>query len=201
MICPNCGAPLPNTAKMCYVCKTTFQSEGKTGELKGPAPIPPYVGQQQFNRPIAMTNNRRRKNNAVGIRLTAMITGLVGSALCGIALFMPYFTASAWGFSSSVTLYEDFSFDWKIFAFLTLLSMLASILAFKFGFGISLDLLGLAIGIVNFVEMSENMKSIAEKSEYSNLVSRGSGFYCMMAGAAIIIIAGVIAGVASAKEK
>lgn len=25
MICPNCGQPLPDTAKMCYSCKTKFQ--------------------------------------------------------------------------------------------------------------------------------------------------------------------------------
>ena len=27
MICPNCGQPLPDTAKMCYSCKTKFEQQ------------------------------------------------------------------------------------------------------------------------------------------------------------------------------
>ena len=50
MVCPNCGAPLPDTATMCYVCKNTFWGAG--GGYQAPpvmpqmsaynTPYPPY---------------------------------------------------------------------------------------------------------------------------------------------------------------
>ena len=46
MICPNCGANLPDTAKMCHVCRTVFQSEGRTDDLQGPAPTTTKAPQQ-----------------------------------------------------------------------------------------------------------------------------------------------------------
>lgn len=40
MICPNCGQPLPDTAKMCYSCKTKFETkaENKPEEKPGFTP-------------------------------------------------------------------------------------------------------------------------------------------------------------------
>ena len=202
MICPNCGVNLPNTAKMCYICKNVFQNEGKTGELRGSAPnyqnsLQPNIPQPQIQMyPI----NTHYIKGAEGVRLGAMITGLLGSILCGVSLFMPYFTASFLGASSSVTLYEHFDFDWKIFAFAILLAMLASLYSVKVGVGILLDLTGLALIMLNLGEAYMNIKSMKEKNEFSSLISKGSGFYTMLLGAAVIILAGILAGVASSKE-
>ena len=40
MVCPNCGQPLPDTAKMCYSCKTKFETkaENKSEEKPGLTP-------------------------------------------------------------------------------------------------------------------------------------------------------------------
>ena len=202
MICPNCGVNLPDTAKMCYICKTVFQNESQTGGLSGP--IPQYQNNYQPNiihpqmqmYPINTQNIR----GAEGVRLGAMITGLLGSILCGVSLFMPYFTASFLGASSSVTLYEDFSFDGKIFALAILLAMLASLYSVKVGMGILLDLTGLALIVINLVEAYMNLNRMEEKSEFSSLISKGVGFYTMLLGAAVIILAGILAGVAKSKE-
>lgn len=40
MVCPNCGQPLPDTAKMCYSCRTKFEVkvDNKPDEKPGLTP-------------------------------------------------------------------------------------------------------------------------------------------------------------------
>ena len=37
MICPNCGQPLPDTAKICFCCKSIIQVENQINSLDAEA--------------------------------------------------------------------------------------------------------------------------------------------------------------------
>ena len=164
MICPNCGAPLPDTATICYVCKMKFRGDS---------------------------------NNSFNIRIIAMIAGFLGSVICLVSIFMPYLKASLLGTSTSVSLYDKDGVDGIVFAILAILAMLISFATINKGMGVGLDLLGVLLIVLNICEMITGIKKVNEKNDYGYLVTRGSGFYCMLIGAIIIIIGGALAGIAS----
>ena len=65
MICPNCGAQLPDTAKMCFCCKTTFQIEQKAESKK--------LSKKE--------NNLDKSNKKLYIVLVAAIIAMVGLSI------------------------------------------------------------------------------------------------------------------------
>lgn len=63
MICPDCGAPLPDTAKMCYCCKHTFETDVQTNTAE-----------------VSNDNNRLiKENKKLYILLTVAIVLIVGA--------------------------------------------------------------------------------------------------------------------------
>ena len=99
MRCPNCGADLPDTAHMCYSCRIVFDdvsdSEGKTGELKGPGPQMMGPDPTIFERHIPskqeiMKQNRTTPSKMSGRQISPSFYKYALIALLVIALLVYY---------------------------------------------------------------------------------------------------------------
>lgn len=81
MICPNCGAPLPDTVSMCYSCRTVFKPENQ--QIKKPTQSKPMnYPAKQINQPNTSKSNDSLK------RIKDIIIGLIIIVIAIYCLYM-----------------------------------------------------------------------------------------------------------------
>ena len=200
MICPNCGEELPDTARMCHICRKRFLRDGekKTSGDGGKGRILDFNAENSGNTVIyrvAFAPSEQVKK----MRLMAAILGMVGACLCVIAVFLPYFSMSLLGTTSSVSLFNDFNIDWLAFVGAAFGVLLITLLDKK-NKGIVMTALGLGVTAFNIVESFVNLDNL-KKSAYGDLVVRGAGFYMMLTGGILILISGIIFRTAYNKDR
>ena len=78
MICPYCGANLPDTARMCYVCKNVYNGEHWTSELREETTAPQQENTQQLTTPqVEVTKVRVKVSKKVKVLLVLAIVLVV----------------------------------------------------------------------------------------------------------------------------
>ena len=194
-ICPNCGISLPLTANMCYCCKFTFNNTGTMTPNN----------RSRFST-IERNGNQRVQSSGKGgkssedTRRTAMIICIIGSVLCGIAVFMPFMGINILGASNSVSLIDNVEYGIE-----TLFWAGASILFCipkRQKSGAGHIILG-AVSLINCIYNTIRMTNGLEESgyEFRHLVQRQSGFYALFLGSVMIFASGIIMYVAHKNEK
>lgn len=207
--CPNCGCQTNN--QQCPNCGTVlYQQQAQQNNY-----MPYAQPQQQINHNYQQTNNRAYYNNQAlqqnypqynmqqqyyqqpiptqqnnTLYYIAVALGIIASIICAISVALPYYTVSAFGVSQSKALIEGS--DGLLIIGISLVPLLFSLpnsKQKKLGIGQAISaliLFALAFAEVNIVEDSDGFK------EYSYLYHKGAGFYMLIIGSILVLIAGAL---------
>ena len=189
-ICPNCGIALPLTATMCYCCKYVFNGSGPLIENN----------YSRINYPNQRYPSQRRGNNdSESLRRTAMIICIIGSILCGIAVFMPYLGISILGTTSSARMIDNVGIGIETLFWASASIIFCSPDRQKNGTGHII--LGV-ISVGNCIYNASRLPSFLNEKgyKYSNLVQLQSGFYVLFLGSIMVLASGIVMRVASKRE-
>ncbi len=170
MICPNCGAKLPDTAMICYSCRTQFQKQQPINQPNNP------VQQQTINKTVVLS----------------CILGLIGACLYAIGVFPPFFSVSS-TFSISHSLYP-FHWGFIVSWILAVVFIIFSIPGRKYTtFDAIVKIIFSLIGIGLFIYYTIYIYRWFNDTYYdSSSLSFGIGFYIMLFGNLLMIISGLI---------
>ncbi len=161
--CEICGAKLPKTAQMCYVCKTTFNAEIRRK----------LAAQKAVAKEI-----RPAKRDTLD--WAAVIVGLAGVLVCIIAMALPFHVYRGFSGENSFSLFQLFA-NFFVCGILTP-CIVVSALIHKFtirGNGIAQCVIGLLIMIL----------ALAKAADYEK---KGVGVYVLILGGALILASGVM---------
>ena len=204
-ICPNCGMALPLTATMCYCCKYVFNSTGTLGQ-----------NNQFQNNTGTLTSNYQSRfttvdrnngyngqrnyqsggngNSPESLRKNAMMICLIGSILCGIAVFMPYMGINIFGVTVSISIIDNAGYGIE-----TLFWAVASIIFCvpnrqKTGAG------HIILGVISIINCIFNAIRIPSSYKNTNLIQREVGVYVLLIGSIMVLASGIMMKVASKRE-
>ena len=219
MVCPNCGAPLPDTAKMCYICKFQFdqslpESEKNTSELKW-IPTPLAVAKQNAanTNGASMYQNSNANNttqrfissplNRKQISISCYL-GLAGALIVALSVFAPFVGATALFQTVSVSFLDSGMENTILVWFDCLLILLWSIPSRKYckgdGIGkIIIGVFGVGCFLYNAISISTRFRA-SDVSNYAGL-SFQLGFFLIVVGYIIILASGVLLTKAVPKKK
>lgn len=167
MICPNCGANLPNTVSMCHSCRMVFK------------PLPQMCFQPQMSQPQFQSFS--------AYYVSGLILGIAAGLLLLVSPFLPYYTLSFMRLSESYTLNDIVNY-YIIEAIILCLGLIIDSIV-KHGFSnIGVGIIILIICIVrykNFIKVvtEQNLKSFAKLN---------IGYYFIAFSAILAIISGVL---------
>ena len=125
-----------------------------------------------------------------------MIISIVGGVMCVLGVFLPYISASALGFHMEKTFKELAVEDYVIFVAVGVISIVFSFFK-KF---IGTFLTGIAYIVCYYIDTTDYWENIRRESSGA-FVSKGTGLYCMIGGAIIVMIFGIAGFVAKMQEK
>lgn len=78
MVCPNCGATLPDTVSMCYSCRMVFKPNNQQNQNASQS--------KQMNHPAKQDINSKQNNT--NERIKDIIIGLIVIAIAIFGLYM-----------------------------------------------------------------------------------------------------------------
>lgn len=175
MICPNCGAQLPDTATMCHVCKVYFKYESST-----------YYGNQvaSIEQPRNLVSNR---DDDKTLYYFGMIIGILSGCLILLSAFMPFLTSSAYIIKQSVSLSELSNY----YAIEVGVLFVGLILDSLFQHGKS----NIAVGVIIFlfaIYRYNQYLELVNESDMAGTVHLGAGFYMILISGIFAVISGVL---------
>ena len=168
MFCPKCGNEIKDNDMFCEKCGYNLPvsiSVDETETTVSQNQAPP-VSQQTSSSAAAKSIN---------------VIGVCASIAYALGAFLPFASASAFGFSKSVSLMDNGT-DWIIVMLFAIIGLGLSWLNKNIG----VLLTGLLASGLAFLE------STGFSSSSSSILSKGIGFYLLVIGAVGMIIAGVI---------
>ncbi len=205
MYCPNCNSNLMDGTKKCPFCGTEFNSDPNS------APQQNYnTPQSNYNSPQSNYNMPRQNsfgyNNymptnppKVNFGSKPNSLGIIASIIMFVAIFLPFFSVSLFGFSANASLFDGD--HWMIFAPVAVISFIFS--------AMKLNKLVLATGAVSVIltileaiyvsehRIKSKMDGLGDLGEYwdeladSFSISYSYGFYMLLAGSVLLLAAGI----------
>lgn len=116
------------------------------------------------------------------------IIGIVGSVLVALSVFLPYVSASAFGESASTSIMAEVAPMAFVIIVIGALGVVFSLLRVNVGL--------LIMGIISFLfyifEEAAIQEGMKELGGFSSLVKRGIGYYAILIGAVVMIVAAII---------
>jgi len=206
MYCPNCNSNLMDGTKKCPFCGTEFNSNQNEQAQQSPYNNNNYNNNSYNNFGNNGNYNNFGNNNYYGpsnqpivrTKSSPNTLGVVASIAMFIAIFLPFFTVS-FGLTISASLIDGK--DWIIFAPVAILGFIFSITKMNKGV-LTVGIIAVILTVLEAINASElrvksKMSSLAyledywdELSDYLK-ISYAYGFYIMLAGAVLLLFAGI----------
>ena len=179
MICPNCGAQLPDTVRMCYSCRVQFNSN-RTGF---------YVEQ-----PTITSNQYAYNAKKSDIVKIYTIISIVGILCIFLGTFVPFFQTSSILNNYSWRLFDGNGNQWGTWIICIILSAY-SIPGVKYT---KSDAIGKVLaGILGIGLTAYNVYDVIKwfNQSYSGKsvdLSLKGGFYLLIIGYAVVLVSGIL---------
>lgn len=109
------------------------------------------------------------------------IIGLIASIVYALGAVFPLVSLSAFGFSQSVALIDGE--DWMFVIPIGVVGVIASIV----GFNVLLLIMSVFASLIAYIKFDDVLNG-----EYAEFYTRGLGFYLLLIGAAVMVIAAIL---------
>ena len=171
--CPNCNKEISSGSSVCKWCGYNFNSINN--------------GLRQYDIQYQQQGIMKQYGNLYYI---AVIIGIVASAMCIISIFLPFYTASAFGVSKGYSL--ESTADGKVILGLALFALAVSIPKKNQSQGGIAHLL-FGVALIGMAILETNETESGEQYEYYGaFLNRDNGYYFLVIGGILIIIAGIV---------
>ncbi len=220
MVCPNCGAQLPDTAVLCYSCRTQFDhsthkyyppdvakyfpkdankninTENHTDKLKGnPLPSNSQVNpqQQEINQLRQHIQHQQRQIEQMNNSSNNALyySGLITGILAGIFVLISVFLPFITASAFGISQSASLSQKSMMYVVLAVVFCLVIIVNSVSMHGTANIVVGIILLVAAFYMQSQVTANL-EDSDIAGLTQMGIGFYTLIISSVITIVSGIL---------
>ncbi|SEA08016.1 zinc-ribbon domain-containing protein [Oribacterium sp. KHPX15] len=170
MFCPKCGKKVNDGAMFCPDCGS---------------PISGSSGMNEWQNPNNQSSLKNSASSGLDLKHVDTILSIAGALSWILSCFLPYVSASVFGYEQSQTLINGGD-GW----FFIVISAAILIVLHLHKYIVFYVLAGLGVAL-NIFEVTHTSNILAEADIYSGFIHKGSGYYILILGS-ILLVAGVV---------